>query len=52
MAVENGLSPLRCSNVANLLQWALEALAVSDVDRARAAVVMAAEIVGPVRSPD
>jgi hypothetical protein len=43
--VQIGLSPLRCSNVANLLEWALEALAISDVDRARDALLMALDLV-------
>jgi hypothetical protein len=41
---EMGLSPLRCSNVAKLIAWALEALALGDVDRARTALVMAFDL--------
>jgi hypothetical protein len=49
--VESGLSALRCSNVANLLEWALDALAVGDVERARAALVIAVEIVASSSGP-
>ena len=42
--VERGLSAFGCSNVANLLQWALDALELNDIGRAQSAVTMAAEI--------
>jgi hypothetical protein len=45
VGVENGLSASRCSNVANLLKWALEALAGPDLDRAREALVVALDLV-------
>ncbi len=47
-SVEIGLSRLRCSNVANLLEWALETLDRGDGDRVRAAVTMALEMIAPV----
>jgi hypothetical protein len=46
VGVEIGLSAFRCSNVANLLQVALGALAVGDVARTREAVEIALEILG------
>jgi hypothetical protein len=42
--VDSGLSRKRCSNVANLLRWALEALDQSDTERARSALEMAVEL--------
>jgi hypothetical protein len=50
IGVETGMSPLRCSNVANLLTWALEGLASGDVERVRAALGMALDLVS--KRPD
>ena len=46
--VEIGLSASQCSNVASLIEWALEALDRSEIDRARQALRMAAGVIAPV----